>query len=613
MSKKKWIVLNEATVNKKIPADQVIEILLENRGIKTAQEKENFLHPKLEDVTVEAVEIDITQLEKAIKRIKTAIEKKEHIVVFGDYDVDGITGTAILWETFYALGANVTPYIPDRVEEGYGLSVAGIENLIAQNKKPNLIVTVDNGIAAQIAVTYANEHGIEVIITDHHTRGETDPDAYAIVHTTKLCGAGVGYLLSKELNAVFSQGSNPPRPTGLSLVQQADSPKAPSPSQKGINTNPLLRRGPSTDGGWVTDSNDLLDLVALATIADLVPLTGANRTLVKFGLKALRKTKRAGLIALCKEAGIEIDDIGVYEIGHVIGPRLNAMGRMASAMDSLRLVCTKDRVRAQVLADTLGRTNKERQVVTQEMGMHAIESFQAQTVLKNILFIADESYEQGVIGLVASKLVETYYRPAIVLSIGEKLSKASARSISGFNIIEFIRSSSHLLVNAGGHPMAAGFTVETAKLAELQEAMELMAQEQITDDILVRNLKIDCELALEVINQHLYEKIQTLSPFGMANAEPTFMSKKVIVQSIRAIGQEGKHLKLRVFLSSRRGQGEVENLKNAEASFDAIAFNMGELIGEISVGDKIDIAYVIDENEWNGRKNLQLKVKDIQI
>ncbi|HSW96186.1 MAG TPA: single-stranded-DNA-specific exonuclease RecJ [Candidatus Saccharimonadales bacterium] len=568
--KKKWIVLNKAKVSDKNPTEEVIKILLENRGITNIEEKENFLHPKLEDVAINSVGIDKEQLEKALARIKEAIEKKEHIVVFGDYDVDGITGTAILWETFYALGANVTPYIPDRIEEGYGLSVAGIENLIAQDKRPDLIVTVDNGIAAHLAVTYANEQGIEVIITDHHTRGETDPEAYAIVHTTKLCGAGVGYLLAKELTM-----------------------------------NPLQKKDPSANEGRITDKHDHLDLVALATIADLVPLTGANRTLVKFGLKALRKTKRVGLLALFKEAGIDSENIGVYEIGHIIGPRLNAMGRMASAIDSLRLICTKDRVRAQVLADTLGRTNKERQVLTQEMTSHALESFQLQSSLKNLLFISDETYEQGVIGLVASKLVETYYRPAIVLSKGEKLSKASARSISGFNIIEFIRNSSHLLVNAGGHPMAAGFTVETEKLIELQETMELMAQEQITDDILIRNLKIDCELPLEIITQHLYEKIQTLSPFGMANSEPTFISKKVIVQNIRAIGQAGKHLKLKVSSSPHPNF-------DSGSSFDAIAFNMGELIENISIGDEIDVAYIIDENEWNGRKNLQLKVKDIQ-
>lgn len=433
------------------------------------------------------------------------------------------------------------------------------------------IVTVDNGIVANQAVAFANEQGIEVIITDHHARGEQDPNAYAIVHTTKLCGAGVGYLLS---NVIAKQ------------------------SQKNV-TIP-----------------EHLDLVVLATVADLVPLTGANRTLVKFGLKALRKTTRAGLFELFQEAGIDKETIGVYEIGHIIGPRLNAMGRMASAMDSLRLLCTKDRMRAKVLADKLSRTNRDRQVLTQEMATHALETIQGQASLKNLLFIYHETYEQGVIGLVASKLVETYYRPAIVLSKGETHSKASARSVSGFNIIEFIRNSSHLLVNAGGHPMAAGFTVETKNLETLQEAMELMAQEMITEDILIRSVKIDCELPLEVINQNLYEKIQTLSPFGMANMEPTFVSNNVIVEQIRAIGAEGKHLKLKVKPSSRYPESTFrhsELISESQPMFDAIAFNMGELAETINVDDKINIVYTIDENVWNGRKNLQLKIKDIQI
>jgi single-stranded-DNA-specific exonuclease len=592
LKKKKWNVLNELRI------EDILKILLENRGIKTAEERESFLHPKLEDVTIDSVSIDRKQLEKALQRIQKAIDEKEHIVVFGDYDVDGITGTAILWETLYALKANVTPYIPDRVEEGYGLSVRGIDNAHLKIDNIKLIITVDNGIVANEAVAFANEQGIDVIITDHHMRGEKDPDAFAIVHTTKLCGAGVGYLLSQEIiNSSISQDTNPPH------LQSRH------PSQKGIKVPSI--GGVADRPGWVTDSNKHLELVALATIADLVPLTGSNRTLVKYGLEKLRNTKRAGLQALYQEAGIDPHTIGVYEIGHIIGPRLNAMGRMASAMDSLRLLCTKDKLRAQVLADKLGRTNKERQLLTQGMTEHALTQVKnlhskgspggKTPNLKNLLFIYDESYEQGVIGLVASKLVETYYRPAIVLSKGEKHSKASARSISGFNIIEFIRLSSHLLINAGGHPMAAGFTVETAKLPELQEAMELQAQEQITEALLTRTVTIDCELPLEAINQELYEKIQTLSPFGMKNPEPIFVSRNVVVNQIRAIGQEGKHLKLEL------------RIKNQESRISAIAFNFGEYVGKINIGDTIDIAYVIDENEWNGRKNLQLKVKDLQI
>jgi single-stranded-DNA-specific exonuclease len=558
--KKKWKLLSSSkfTVqSSQLQIKELLKILLENRGIVSAEEKESFLHPKLESVTVDSVGIDRQHLEKALERIKKAITEQEQVIVFGDYDVDGITGTAILWESLHALGAKVLPYIPGRIEEGYGLSLAGISNVKNQVADIKLIITVDNGIVANDAVAFANEQGIEVIITDHHTRGDTDPEALAIVHTTKLCGAGVAYLLTQEIN---------------------------------------------NEEEKIQEQDNHLELVCLATIADLVPLTGANRTLVKFGLQALQQTERVGLLELFDEAGVDQATIGVYAIGHIIGPRLNAMGRMASAMDSLRLLCTKDRLRAKVLAEKLGRTNKERQVLTQEMAGHALESVQrlASNVQK-IIIVADESYEQGVIGLVASKLVETYYRPAIVLSKGKTHTKASARSIAGFNIIAFIREHMQLLVNAGGHPMAAGFTVETEKLAQVQEAMEMLAEEQITADLLVRTVKIDCELPLEIINQDLYDAIQSLAPFGMGNAEPVFVSRGVIIQNLRAIGAEGKHLKLEV------------RSKNQEARFSAIAFGMGEFISEIRVGNAIDVAYVIDENEWNGRKSLQLKVKDIQV
>jgi len=548
LQKKKWIILCESP--HRLSIDGICDMLLTNRGLKTKKEKENFLHPKLEDITSESVGLDKKQLQKAINRIQHAIEKKEQIVVFGDYDVDGITGTAILWETLYSLKARVMPYIPDRVEEGYGLSKTGISNSKSQMPDTKLIVTVDNGIVANEAVDFANQRGIDVIITDHHTIGKTLPKAFAIVHTTKLCGAGVAWLIADSL------------------------------SHKKTLEN--------------------LDLVALATVADLVPLTDANRTLVIFGMDALHKTGRVGLFALFEEAQIDQTKIGVYEIGHIIAPRLNAMGRIANAMDSLRLLCTKDTNRARHLAEKLGRTNRERQLLTVTLAEHAIEKVKNQNLrFKNLLFLHDELYEEGVIGLVAGKLVEEFYRPAIVVSKRNGLSKASARSISGFNIIEFIRSNSHLLVNAGGHPMAAGFTVETEKLPLLQEALELLSEQKLHKELLIRNLKIDCELPFSVITQGLYDSLRQLSPFGMANPEPVFMSKNVKVIDMRVVGSDGKHLKLRV------SQGE--NI------FDAICFGMGELNDKVKIGNQIDIAYSIDENVWNGNKKLQLKIKDIQV
>lgn len=550
-SKKKWEVVgtlkNQST---KIKNDEIIEILLQNRGLKTQNETESFLNPKLESVTVSSVTIDTKQLAKALARVQKAIENKEKVIIYGDYDVDGITGTAILWESLYAVGSNVTPYIPHRIDEGYGLSIKGIENVLAQMPDAKLIITVDNGIVAQEAVDFANSKGLDVIITDHHTVGEKLPDAYAIVHTTQVCGAAVGFLFARE------------------LVKE----KMPA---------------------------DLLSLVALATVADLVPLTGANRTLLKFGLELLKKTTRPGLLALFEEAKIESGKIDVYTIGHLIAPRLNAMGRLESAMDSLRLLCTTNKGRAKELADVLGLTNKERQLLTSSTVEHAKQQVIALSKKTKILFIHHESYEEGVIGLVAGKLVETYYLPAIVLSKKEKYSKASARSIAGFNIIEAIRKASDLLVNAGGHPMAAGFTVETEKIELLREALEQIADGAIDETMLKRILRIDMAIPLEIISQSLFESMQQLSPFGMANPEPVFVSD-VVVREVRQIGMDGKHLKMSVAPVG------------APMTFDAIAFGMGDAIGELKKGSKASIAYSINENTWNGRTNLQLVVKDIQ-
>ncbi|MEK7517186.1 MAG: single-stranded-DNA-specific exonuclease RecJ [Patescibacteria group bacterium] len=552
----------------------LIKVLLINRGIKTKRGINEFLDPKLEDVTIESVGIDKKQLRKAINRIQKAIKSKEKIVVFGDYDVDGICGTAILWETLNSLGADVMPYIPHRIEEGYGLSSKGISNLKSQISNVKLIITVDNGIVANAAVEFANKQRIDVIIIDHHVPSKNLPEAFAIVHTTKLCGAGVAWMLS-----------NVPKNETLKQVQGDNNRRVQHDSEK----------------------ENHLELVALATIADLVPLVGANRTFVKLGLEKLRQTKRIGLLELFKEAGLEQLAIGVYEIGHIIAPRLNAMGRLEYAMDSLRLLCTKNRERAEMLAQILGRTNRERQELTlatfenSKFKIHpSADGSKLQLKSQKLLFIADSSYQQGVIGLVAGKLVEEFYKPAIVVSIGEKYSKASARSVTGFNIIEFIRGASELLVDAGGHPMAAGFTVETAKLTLLQKTLEDKALKLLDEDKLTRGLRIDCELPLSVVDSELYQEIQKLAPFGMGNPEPTFVSRGVMIGNMRLVGRDGKHVKLQFII------------QNSEFRIQGIAFGMGERANEFHVGDKVDVVYTIDEDSWNGNERLQLKVKDIK-
>ncbi len=560
---KKWEIVREVTNQKlQVKSQDIIEILLENRGLKTKEQIEEFLHPKLESITLEAVNIEKKQVEKALGRIKKAIKNKEKVIIYGDYDVDGITASAILWETLHMLGAQVLPYIPHRVEEGYGLSIKGIENILNQKSDDSrlqladvkLIITVDNGIVAQDAVTFANSRGIDVIITDHHTLSPTLPDAYAIVHTTKLCGAGIAYLLAQELKI----------------------------------KNEKLKI-----------EDNILELAALGTVADLVPLTEANRSIVKFGLEKLSHTKRLGLQELFKEAGCKTGNLGVYEVGHIIAPRLNATGRMASAMDSLRLLCTKDRQKAESLAALLGTTNRERQNVMIEAARHASLSIHEKKELKKLLIVSHGSYPEGVIGLVAGRLVEEFYRPAIVISKGGKYSKGSVRSISGFNIIEFLRQSSEFFVNIGGHPMAAGFTIETEKIEKMQETLEKFAHDFLHDGMFSRLLKIDCEIPLVMITQSLYKALQTLSPFGMGNPEPVFVTRNVSIEDMRVLGKEGKHLKLTV--------------RDENAEFHAIAFGFGEDANKYHIGDTIDVAYTILENTWNGRSTLELKVKDIVI
>lgn len=523
---KRWEILE------KVKSEDIVKILLQNRGIKTKKEIEEFLHPPYPPYIP-----DLPDMGKAVTRIKKAIKDKESIVVYADYDADGITAGAILWEALHRLGASVMPYIPHRVEEGYGLSIKGID-AVREQYDPSLIITVDHGITAWEKVKYAKDQGIDVIVTDHHVKPDKLPDC-TIVHTTELSGAGVSWFLAKELG----------------------------------------------------DAS--LDLAAIGTIADMVPLVSSNRSIVKHGLVALNDTKRVGLEALIADAGLTKGNLDVYAVSHMLAPRLNAMGRLEHAMDALRLLCTKRKDKAVLLAEKLGLTNRERQKLTSDTTIHAISVIPK--VLRKIIFISHESYNPGVIGLVAGKLVEEYYRPAIVVSKGETFSKASARSISGFNIVEAIRTCSDILVDVGGHPMAAGFTVETKNLTLLQERLEKLAEDELDEEKLIRTLKIDMEIPLEAVTPALYKEIQQLAPFGFGNPEPVFATRNVTVTESRLVGAEGKHLKLRF------------------SSMDAIAFNMGNLYSQLQHQATVDLAYTIDMNTWNGNSRLQLKVKDIHV
>ena len=538
MKKKEWEITNTSKKD-------VIDILLTNRGLKTKSEKQAFLipvHPtdiKLKDLGISSLEVT-----KAIKRIKLAKKNQEEVIIYGDYDADGVTATAIIWEALNKFGLHVLPYIPDRFKEGYGINTKSVTKLKEEKPQLKLIITVDNGIVANEAIKAVNKLGIDVIVTDHHTPNKTRPKALAIIHTTQIAGSAVAWVLARELG--FSDG---------------------------------------------------LELTAIGTIADQMPLTNINRSFAKYGLAALRKTKRAGLVELVEQAGVKQESIGMYEVNYIIAPRINSMGRLAHAIDSLRLLCVKDRKRARDLAQLVSKTNLERQRIVDEVVASALLAARGK-LADGIIFVSHEKYHEGVIGLAAGRIVEEFYRPAIVISVGAEFSKGSARSISGFNMVSAISEHSSLLVAHGGHTMAAGFTIETSKLDKFQKKLNKSAKKILTDEIFVRKLKIDCELNFNLITHELAKKLKDFEPNGNGNPQPTFLTKGVEIYDIKLLGADKKHLKMK--------------LKKDDKFLDAIGFGMAHDFKNLKKGDTIDLVYNIDENVWNGVTTLQLKMRDLR-
>ncbi len=537
---------------------EIIKTILKNRGLETKKQQQEFLNPpKSSALTLKQVGISSTETKKAIRRIKRAIKNKEEIIVYGDFDADGICGTAILWEALVEKGAKALPYIPDRIGEGYGLNIETLKKLKEDHLDLTLIITVDQGIVANKKIDFARKLGLEVIVTDHHQPGKSKPKAMAIVHTTKLSGAGVAWVLARELK-----------------TKKVDS---------------------------------YLELAAIGTIGDLLSVVGPNRSLIKDGLQEINKTNRPGLLAIFKEAGIEKGKIGTYEIGFMIAPRLNAMGRLEHALDSLRLLCTKNPMRTQRLARKLETTNRRRQKMTEENILHAKDLVISQhpeiksSSSPKLIYIEHESYQEGVIGLIASRLVEEFYRPAIVISRRKERSKASARSVAGFNIVEAIRVASDLLVDSGGHPMAAGFTVETKHIGPVGEKISQVAEEELDEKKLTKSLTIDCEVELTDLNRALYQKMGQLAPFGVGNRRPVLATRKVKVADARLVGTENQHLKLEI-------RHQASGIK-----YQGIGFGLGHLYSQLSPEEPIEIAYNLIINEWNGKRSLELRLKDIKI
>lgn len=531
--------------------DELQKLLLEQRKIK---DLDSFFEPPKPE-TLDPAEIGIAaeQLTKAVELIQAAVDEKKTIVIFGDYDADGICATAILWLALKKIGCIAQPFIPKRDVHGYGLSIAAVEEVI-ETHKPNLIITVDNGIVAHEAAQFVREQGIQLIITDHHQLEKSDagesvtPSADAVVHTTQLCGTTVSWMLSQAVTK---------------------------------------------------DATELLDLCGIATIADQVPLLGANRAFATHGILALRKTKRPGLLALFATAKVVQKEITEQSIGYGIAPRINAMGRLAHGMDALRLLCTGQDSTAQKLAHQLQSTNVERQDITQEQLDMALTQVEVQAEESIVIAHSDEFHE-GVIGLIAGRLVEVHAKPAVVISTGGEIMKGSARSVQGVNITDLLRSVREELLDVGGHPMAGGCSVKPGRLAEFAEKLFAVAREQVTAEMLLPTLRIACHLPPALLTQETVATVEQFAPFGSNNERPTFQLPTAVVLSAQTIGKEQQHLKLLI------------ECQDTDQPLEALWWRAGDTLQEFVVGSTVSVAGRLEISEWKRRKKLQVVVQDVQ-
>jgi single-stranded-DNA-specific exonuclease len=566
---KRWLISPSITPQadenlSKFPA--VLRQLLFNRGYATDAEARAFLKA---EPNFNTDPFQLTGMSAAVDRIRFALEHREPVAIYGDYDVDGVTATALLIQTFQFLGADVRGYIPNRFDEGYGLNNDALDHLKADGVK--LVISVDCGIRSPDEARHARDIGLDLIISDHHHPADSDlPPAFAVINPKQrgdaypdknLAGVGIAYKIAQALL------------NGGALSENHASPAADS----------LL--------------DDLLDLVALGTVADLAPLVGENRILVRKGLKQIRETKRQGLFSLANVAEMTIGKTTASQIGFILGPRLNASGRLESALASLELLMTNDFMRAGQLAQQLDAQNRQRQALTRA----AQEKVESLAIVNGnvpfLLFAVDEEFNSGVVGLAASRLTETYYRPAVVASKGPEETRGSCRSIPEFHITDALDQCADLLVRHGGHAAAAGFTVRNEKLPELMSRLKSIAEAQLRGKDLRPTISADMEIPLSQLNFDLLKQLAYFEPTGYGNPDAVFISRDVKVKSSRLVGADGRHLKLT--LEDERG-----------IAYDAIGFRMGQL--QTTLPPRIDVAYSFELNDYNGRSSLQLNLKDIR-
>ncbi len=551
-----------ASIKKEFNTSEIIAKVLANRGIESLKSSHNFFNPSNDQLHDPFM---MKNMDIAVDRISKNIQNQKPILIFGDYDVDGTTGASLLYLGLKDLNAIVEYYIPHREKEGYGLSAGGID--YAQSVGADLLITCDCGINAFQPVDYANEHGIDIIITDHHIPDKKLPNAYAVLNPKQkgceypfkgLCGCGVAFKLISAVSDKSGIGQN----VGLNY----------------------------------------LDLVALATSADMVPILDENRVLVHGGLDQLEESKSPGIHQLLVQTGLVGESLNVGKLVFGLAPKINAAGRMGDANRTVELLTTSDKTRAEELASILVQENKRRQLIQEDIVNDAIRLVHSQVDLENnkVVIIGSKGWHPGVVGIVASRIKDEFSRPAIVIAFDkEGIGKGSARSIPHLDLYEALSYAAKFLEGYGGHPMAAGLTVHEDKFENFKSLFLRNVNKILTNDDLIPAISIDGEMALTDINSRFMRFLEKLGPFGPGNMRPKFVSRNLSISGQPRLMGNGEHIR---FIVSQNGR-----------NYPAVGFKLSSHYEDLIRGVPVDIAYVVEVNQWQGQSNIQLNVRDIQL
>ena len=563
----KWVVQPETDhkiarkLSDELNISHIASKILVSRGLQETEQAKSFLEPSLSDLFDPFL---LSQMDRAVDRVVEALKGNQQIMVYGDYDVDGITSTALIFLVLNRLGANISYYLPNRLVEGYGISEDGLRE--AEKRNIDLLITVDCGITAVEEFTIAKKMGIDCIITDHHEPSDRIPDVHAIVNAKldgpdnpgfELSAVGVAYKLAQALYRRLGQDES-------ELEQH-------------------------------------LDLVAMGTAADIVPMVGENRILTKFGLDQIARTTKPGLKALIFIAGLMGQNIGTGQVVFILAPRINAIGRLGDAEQAIKLLTTKDDDKAASIARILNAENKRRKDIDEQTLNEALEMIEQDIDMdrQSAIVLASRGWHQGVIGIVASRLVERYHRPTVMIAIDGEEGKGSARSIPGFHLYEALKECESDLIRYGGHKYAAGLLIAPERIESFRERLNSVTDRMLSQDDLVPKLNIDSEIELESIDSSLVDVLEQFAPFGPQNMRPVFVTyASEIVGTPHIVGQ--RHLKFKI----RKG----------EKIIDCIGFNQGDFLKNLNFRPMlIDMTYVLENNYWNGVNRIQIRTKDIRL